>query len=205
MNKRGQIYIIAALILSVVIFLLLSQTNFVQRILMEDDFEQISQNFDIESAKFMNSLLTSTGVINVKIMFESFTSAFTDYVKVENPEFEFIYVFDYNEQKLAGGYVMSDVIIGGGETITTIESGEGVEGVVDPTGGIGQTFTTTGESDVKPVEDISTIQIGDYIYEINVASGAPHIIIISREETGGQIKVYLNEEFITGRKVGGLE
>ena len=44
------------------------------------------------------------------------------------------------------------------------------------------------------------ISIGDMDYILNLQPGAPQIVIISREEKGEQTKVYLNEEFIEGRR-----
>lgn len=196
MNKRGQIYIVAALILSVVIFLLVSQTNFVREILIEDDFEQISQNFDIESAKFMNSLLAGDDD-DISSDFDTFTKKFTDYVKVENPEFEFVFVIEYGVDKYAGYYIKKDIKIG---PDTTLESNDPITGDVYQDD-FSITLEITGEGKVRSVNDTSTITIEDIVYILNIDPGTPQIIIISREEKGEQTKVYLNEEFIEGRKV----
>ncbi len=194
MNKRGQIYIVAALILSVVIFILISQTNFVQQILIEDDFEQISQNFDIESAKFMNNLLAG-GEIDMLGEFTDFTGDFTDYVKIENPEFEFICVVEYLGEKYVGYFLQTDVVIGPVTLATeTIEGGIAEDEM-------SFTLSVTGDGEVEKVTDTSSIVIGDMKYTLNIQPGAPQIVIISREEKGEQTKVYLNEEFITGVKV----
>lgn len=196
MNKRGQVYLIAALMLSVVIFLLVSQTNFVQRILFEDDFEQIAKNFDIESAKFMNSVLVSE-VVDILGQFRTFTKKFSDYVEVENPEFEFVFAIDYKGETYLGYYIKDDIWVGA----TLIKSN-------DPAGGsisgddMSLSITPRGEGLViGNITDFSTIIIKDMEYILNIQEGVPQIIVISREEKGQQVKVFLNKEFIEGRRV----
>lgn len=202
MNKRGQIYIIGALILSVAIFMLISQTNFVQRILFEDDFEQISKNFDVESAKLMNNLMAQNKLIDAVMGdFDSFTSKFTQYVKVENPEFEFIYVLDYQDQKIIGFHVTGEVVVGG-KLLKEETSLEGYSCVSDMCFSIGGLDLGAKNVMLWPEgEPITDIEIRGTRYNLNLREGVPQIVIISREEKGNQTKVFLNEEFITGEKI----
>ena len=57
MNKRGQVYILAALIISVVIFILALRPNVIIQEKIEDDFEKLSGNYEYESTRFINSLI----------------------------------------------------------------------------------------------------------------------------------------------------
>lgn len=207
MNKRGQVYIIAALILSVVIFLLISQTNFVQRILIEDDFEQISQNYDIESEKFMNNLLAQgeiTDINSTAEKFRVFTVRFTEYATIENPSFEFIYIFDHGDYRIFGNYMLDTIYIG--DDLQELEGiGEFKTGISNDQ--IGVSFLVTRNLDeidnlLVRTDKPTAIKIRDTIYNLEVSSGSSQIVIISREQKGEQTKVYLNEEFVTGRKEG---
>ena len=54
MQKRGQVYLLTVIILAFVIYLLYTDTNVVKRTILDDDFEELSQNYDVESAKFVN-------------------------------------------------------------------------------------------------------------------------------------------------------
>ncbi len=199
MNKKGQVYIIGALILSVALFMLISQTNFVQRILFEDDFEQISKNFDVESGKFMNTLLAGdSDLTEVELMgeFTSFTHAFTEYAKVENPEFEFVYVLDYKDIPLVGYYLQTEDVEFRPEiraTLVTMDASMQV-------GDTGVSIAIPRESTVVN-GTINSIKIRDIEYSLILQPNIPQLIIISREEKGNQTKVYLNEEFVTGEKV----
>lgn len=200
MNNRGQIYIIAALILSAIIFLLISQTNFIQRILIEDDFEQISKNFDIESTKFVNNLLAEdTSPEEVESKFRTFTEKFSDYAKIENPNFEFLYVLGYRGEKIVGYYIKEDIYVGPPtkELEATVLT-PGSYTFMD----MGISQNPVGASEIEPVGDISWVEIEGFSYDLKLGAG-PQLIIISREKKGEQTKVYLNEEFIKGRKSGG--
>ena len=202
MNKRGQIYIIAALILSVVIFLLVSQTNFVQRILIEDDFEQLSKNFDIESAKFMNSLLAAGEIEVSKVIdaFEKFADEFSMYSWVENPGFEFIYILNYKGKKIFGNYMLEDLEVGGVKIAGVGDVGDTVICVDGSclTAGIKRDITRTNVNETSLQE--TDIKIRGIRYNLGLMEG-PQIVIISREEKGEQTKVYMNKEFIEGEKV----
>ena len=57
MNKKGQIYILAALILSIVVFSLSQTINKFQQEELEEDFEKLSDNYELESSKLINSLI----------------------------------------------------------------------------------------------------------------------------------------------------
>src|SRR3989344_1476214 len=100
-GKRGQIYLLAALILGLVIFLLVAETNVVKETVIEDDFESLAKNYEIESAKFMNSIL-ERGITDIPNEFLKFTIIFSSYAKTKNPEFGIIYAFINNNRLYIG-------------------------------------------------------------------------------------------------------
>ena len=77
MNKKGQLYILVAMILCVAIFMLVSQYNVVEQEKMRDDFDELSDNYAIESTKLLNSLFIVGG--DVFGSFANFTILFTSY------------------------------------------------------------------------------------------------------------------------------
>src|SRR3989344_5880273 len=124
MHKRGQVFILAALILSFIIFSLAVKVNIANRPIIEGDFEGLSRNYDIESTKFIN-LLTEKNfrealkLEDVAVLFLNFTQDFTSYSKTQNPEFGVIYFFDFESsisgqgvgKLFVGNYLDQDIIV----------------------------------------------------------------------------------------------
>jgi len=99
MKKRGQIYILVAIILGFVIYLLSVNLNFTKGTVFSDFFIEISDNYDKESAKFLTSLsqeLLKNSELNIQKNFNEFSGKFTSYSKTINSAFGFIYFFDYS-------------------------------------------------------------------------------------------------------------
>ena len=55
MNKRGEIYILAAIILATILYSLATTVNYIRQERMDDDFEKISKNYELESSKLIKS------------------------------------------------------------------------------------------------------------------------------------------------------
>ena len=109
MKKRGQIYILAALILIFVIFILVSQSNVIRELVLENDFERLTKNYEAESSRFVNSLLAAKE--NISDKFLEFTIYFTSYSKTQNPDFGLIYLFDYDNKLHIGNYLNESIKI----------------------------------------------------------------------------------------------
>ena len=80
MNKRGQIYLVAVILIGFILFALLSQGNYVRRVIIDDDFDTLSKNFDTESARFINENL-DLDATNLGTKFADFSKTF--------PKFEY--------------------------------------------------------------------------------------------------------------------
>ena len=94
MNKKGQIYLFAAIIASVVLFALtIAYNKFGQRELSEN-FKDLSENYDLESARFINALVESSGPDedNIKKLY-GFSTEFSSYAKAKDPEYELLYIY----------------------------------------------------------------------------------------------------------------
>lgn len=198
MNKRGQIYILVALILALVLYMLMTKTNIIYEHEIIDDFETLSRNYDIEASKFMNSLLSedkSEG--EVEILFDIFTCDFTRYAKNQNPDFSLIYVFEYGENLYIGNYLEQPILVEDTYMIPGCKEGTVISGGVEGLE-FGGSLSMCGC--VEPIEPLSSLDltIGSTLYEIDITSGRPEIIIVSREDKGEQRKVYTKEEYVDG-------
>jgi len=118
MNKRGQIYLLAALIISAAIYSISTTVNYVYQEESDTDFETLSETYEIESSKLINTLLSQgEGDEKITEAFNTFTLLFTSYSKSQNPSYGLIYSFAYEDKETGqqlvqvGNYLDKPIII----------------------------------------------------------------------------------------------
>lgn len=203
MDKRGQVYILAALIISVVVFILVLKPNVVIQEKFEDDFEKLSGNYEYESTRFTNSLINQE--LNVSSSFFNFTLLFTSYSKSQNPNFNLIYAFGFEDIINIGNFMEEEIVIDDGRNqyvlngcynkIRAIIEFQGLnfESEID-FGEVEECLLTIGST------DMIWIGIGGLWYPFEI-SNKPQIIIVSREEAEEQRKVFIGGEgFLKGNE-----
>ncbi|MFA5175742.1 MAG: hypothetical protein WC413_00570 [Candidatus Nanoarchaeia archaeon] len=91
MNKRGQFFILIAVILCGVILILSSRVNtYEERILLED-FPDLSANYAEETPKVVNEAILTNE--DVETALEDFTKNFTNYAQSIDPSLGIVYVY----------------------------------------------------------------------------------------------------------------
>lgn len=202
MNKRGQVYLLAVLILAVIIYTLYNVENKVEQEKLEDNFEKLAQNYDIESSKIINSLINSND--DLFLGFSNFTFLFTSYSKSQNPDFGLIYAFN-NENKIQVGNFLNKAILIDSDDI----EGNGNEQIIDgclektPATITFQGLTLTANLDITELENCKAslaytpriwVQIDGLWYPFEININKPQIMIISKQEAVQQRKVYIGGE-----------
>lgn len=207
MNKRGQIYLLAALILGLIIFLVVTETNLVKETVIEDDFESLAKNYEVESAKFMNSLLAAATPPDIPQEFLKFTIVFSSYAKTKNPEFGIIYAFIYNNRLYVGNYLDRLVRIPSATPqnlpgcYQRLNTEIVISGFRVPTPTEMNALDDCLLSLSVPVNNRFTFFIEDTEYEVELEPSRPEIIIVSREEVANQRKVFVKGNFNKGRNI----
>lgn len=112
MNKKGQVYIIAAILLSFIIYELTTVTNVVVQQPFKGDFEKLFTNYEIESSKLVNSLLISGA--DVSDSFSNFTTLYMSYSKSQNLNFGLITSLSYKNVVRIGNYLKKPIVIDDG-------------------------------------------------------------------------------------------
>ena len=74
MKKRGQVYLIAAIVICLLLFILLSGSNIFKRIFVQDRFSDIAKNYEIESSKYINEIVKSGDDVGIGL--RDFTETF---------------------------------------------------------------------------------------------------------------------------------
>jgi hypothetical protein len=215
MNKRGEIYILGAIILATILYSLATTINYIKQESLDDDFEKISKNYELESSKLINNLL-SQGDEDIKGSFNSFTALFTSYSKSQNPSYGLIYVLSFEDEDnykiQIGNYFDKKIYIEYGQSMeeiqgcfTTIQATLTFDGLtLDPE--IEQTIESC-KLILDYQEGIDFMRIGiendDEIiwYNLEIIKGKPQIMIISRLEEGQQRRVFIGGEgFVIPKK-----
>lgn len=93
MRKRGQIFLVAAVLLALVIFSLVSIYNDYQEKIVLEDFPDLSSNYQQELKQLTNEVLLSGQESQVGDELESFTNDYVDYARTIDPNIGFVYVY----------------------------------------------------------------------------------------------------------------
>ncbi len=210
MQKSGQIYLLVAVVIAMVVFGLVSIMNKVYQEDLKSQFEQLSDNYASESSKLINSLIANPEV-DIASAFVNFTLMFTSYAKTINPKFGLIYAFYYNDKLYLGNYLDTRIsfgcercskmntLTGCFETIPATVNFGGLDLSVD-------VYNTVLERQCdrvleKDVDFTDTpgsvyITIGNVPYSFKVKEGHPEIIIVGWEKREEQRKVFTEGNFI---------
>ncbi len=113
MDKKGQVYVLAAIILLVILYGISIVPNFSVQQEFKGDFEKLSSNYEIEGSKLVNSVLSSGG--DVVESFTNFTVLFMSYSKSQNPNFGLITSLSYKNNIRIGNYLKKPIIIDSGD------------------------------------------------------------------------------------------
>lgn len=211
MHKRGQIYLLVALVMSVIIFGMVTVSNKVGQEDVESSFEALSSNYAVESSKLINAMLDEADK-DIADAFRNFTLLFTSYSKTQNPQFEMIYAFDFNNKVYVGNYLRSKLIV-----CTDIECEKPValkgcyseipatvsfDELALPIELYQRSVTETCETEIeyeagKEVNGLF-LTIGEVTYPFDIKKDQPEVMIVSWESKDRQRKVFTEGSFITG-------
>ncbi len=201
--KKGQIYILAVVIIAFLMYTLVTPVNFLHQRVIDDDFEELSQNYQIESAKLLNTLLNkqnvSLGLVNNTFL--NFTVSFTSYSKTKNPNFGLIYAFPFRNWLFIGNYADVDVNVTSGayqkklkgcfNDVSTSVSLYGLSiKVPDVNPAL---YAECVDIAPYPPNSIVNFKIEDVNYDFALQGNRSDIIIVSRESLEEDVKVYISE------------
>ena len=203
--KKGQIYILSVLIIGFLLFTIITPSNFIHQRVIDDDFEELSKNYQLESSKLINQLLNKEGTNEEVISdtFLNFTVLFTSYSKTKNPNFGLIYAFPYNGEEFVGNYADTDLtfVAGGSSTnhylpgcfseVSTSVSLYGISLSVPDI--VPADYAQCIKSISYPSEDTIKFTIEGIEYDFQLKPSRSDIIIVSRENLQEDVKVFISD------------
>lgn len=112
MNKRGQVFILAAILLAVILFSLSAIRNKSEQEQIKGDFELLSENYKIEASKLINAVVKQSE-IDPHEAFKSFSMMFTSYAKGKNPEYGLIYILSFEDKIQVANFLNRGITVQG--------------------------------------------------------------------------------------------
>tara|TARA_Y100000310_G_C20659472_1_gene803874 strand:+ start:149 stop:769 length:621 start_codon:yes stop_codon:yes gene_type:complete len=202
-GKKGQIYILAAIIIGFLLFTIISPINLVHQKITDDDFEELSKNYRIESAKLLNEILNEEERTpqQLEAYFLNFTLLFTSYSKTKNPDFGIIYAFPFEGQLLIGNYLNQDITFNPGGSLNgcfdDVRASVSLMGLQLNVQGIDlATYQDCVTNTAIPPNNQLNFEIFSVPYTFILNPNRPDIIMISRESLGEDIKIYTSMDTI---------
>lgn len=93
MNKRGQFFIVGAIILALVLFILMTVVNTYREENLLEDFPDLTNNYKTESVKVINDELLNNLNPNPQTKLDTFTEKFVSYARTIDPKLGFVYIY----------------------------------------------------------------------------------------------------------------
>lgn len=202
--KKGQIYILSVIIIGFLLFTIITPANFIHQRVIDDDFEELSKNYQLESSKLLNELLNKEGTNEVTIdsTFLNFTVSFTSYSKTKNPNFGLIYAFPYGGDVFIGNYADTHITFQTMSTSQTylegcfskVNTSISLYGISISVPDIKPSIYTSCISSVPyPSDGVINFTIEDIDHTFQLQERRSDIIIVSREDLKEDIKVFISE------------
>jgi len=206
MNKRGQFYIIAALIIAAIVATLIAEVNYARRQPKPIKFEELSEDFEAEVTKIIDSGIYSgktKGEIDIEI--RGFTRRFLEYAQERNPDIQLVYLYGNENELSVVNYAfnastlttktlqMVNLTGGGGTAVSTvkIELGE-------------KTFTRAVEERMEHFKDISAtvqnpgewakLRVAGVVHDFDLASMDKFYYMIESQGRVDKREVYITRE-----------
>ncbi|MDO8555549.1 MAG: hypothetical protein Q7R96_00050 [Nanoarchaeota archaeon] len=217
MQKKGQVYILAVIILAFIIYTLFTDTNVVKPTIIENDFDELAANYGVESAKLVNYLLSKNinNAGDIRNNFTLFTTTFTSYSKTKNPSFGLLYLFHYKDKLYIGNYLeeATTIVAEGQEKdiqgcLRTIPAGFKLAGAtihvgIDDVDIYTQNTPCVQTLDVQGADFTYNVAITVYdeegtgsLYTTTITKGKPDVVIISRSTNDNTRRVYTKGRFM---------
>ncbi len=170
MNKRGQFYIILAVIIIVIIAGLVTTANYALKQKKPVKFYDLSEDYESETTKIIDYGVFTQGMTKTQIesTIEGFTTEFLGYAQEKDPNLQLIYI--YGDET---GITVDNYALSGGNILTSSGS---------------ETSITGGST---PVESTISIQYGNKTFTRDVEEKMRNFMDVSQtiDDPGGWVKV----------------
>lgn len=200
MDKRGQFYLILAVIISISFFAITIPQNNVKESFLIQDFNDISNNYVQESPKVANYAIYDGK--NVNFVLNDYSSKFLDMVRKRNPSLELIYIYNNGTNVTVKSYSFNPVEVEtGGLTQTLLGSNQETINNINLKVA-GQDFVQQVPLQIKNFGDSFSqadlsgygqvvLNIGGTLHNFDISSGnGPAINVFITSKNGNTVQVF---------------
>lgn len=100
MEKRGQVYILAAVIIGVLLFTIFATVNTSKQVDLNANFDRLNENYERESERFINAYVSDNSPTDeLEKTFPEFAWNFNKFAMETNPEFGIISTLSYTNKE----------------------------------------------------------------------------------------------------------
>lgn len=225
MENRGQVYILAAVIIGVLLFTIFATVNTSKQVDLNANFDRLNENYERESERFINAYVSDNSpTAELENTFPKFAWNFNKFAMETNPEFGIISTLSYTKDgtriNLVVNMLDTPVFVttksynGGGVFTPKKEESEVITGCSEISeGGVGSSIgeVNTGEAVGNPDVTVCTYKITDpgadkvflFVNDIWVgyripetADPKPGLIVTAKSDEGDQTQIFVNENEI---------
>lgn len=189
MKKRGQLYILSAIIICVVLFGLGSRVNTIEKKEVSD-ISEVSENYAVEGSEVINYGVNKDAAIMES--FDEFTNNFAEYVKGKDPEIGFIYVLAHGDSTKVRNDLKKEGLCGEDFCIQSCDWGEN-GGTISIVGA-----TTAVDIPTECVKEYSRgsrldLELNKVIHKFDTAYGNPKVGVLFSKKEGNNVRIFTNE------------
>jgi len=188
MNKRGQFYLVIALVLSLTIYGVTYRVNSIAEPKLWEDFNHVSTNYITESVIVANGALGRKG--NVTEELRNFSYTFLEYAQKRNPELGLLYVYSDGDEISVRNYldgagqIGNQTVFGANQDLiqdVTVRIGgkEFIYKVPVTSENFGDDWTGMAMNNVP-----FNLSIAGIIHPFQLETDSPEFKVIIRSETG---------------------
>lgn len=218
MDKRGQIFIFAAIVVALVTFMLFTKPNTMREEILLENFGEISENYLNEAPKVIDNSLYNEFLVEQNL--EKYTGSFLNYARNQlDPNVGIVYIYTNGTSLIVDNHLKDELISFTSLSepdIKIFSKGEPLEGgfILEGTGINNKAFADLcatidpqlGEKDVPyciinintdPAQDNNIkLKIGDNDYYFDIGSKNPSMVVIIKSSKGETTKVDVSETII---------
>ena len=199
MDKRGQFYIIIAIIISLAFFSIITPQNRMEESILFQDFNDVSLNYVEEAPKVANYGIFND--LNINSLLSDFTKDFLTFAKQRNPTVELIYVYNNGTNVNMKSYLDETTIVESNETTFNLLGAE--ESTINNVNLniAGKDFTQQIPLQIKnfgdefssvdfPSSKNIILNVGGIIHNFDLSSQGPELKVLIRSKTGSIVQIY---------------
>ncbi len=199
MDKRGQFYIIIAIIISLAFFSIITPQNRVEETILFQDFNDVSLNYAEEAPKVANYGIFND--LNINSLLSDFTKDFLTFAKQRNPTVELIYVYNNGTSVNMKSYLSETTVVETeNKTLDLLGSEESTINNIN-LNIAGKDFTQQIPLQIKnfgdefssadfPSSKNIILNVGGIIHNFDLSSQGPELKVIIRSKTGSIVQIY---------------